>query len=208
MKKKILSVVLSLILVVSLAACGGKTNNNTPTTTVPNSTTAPETTVPTVDIKDSADILNQVYEKFTEDQTFPVMGGKAEDPVMDGAGLYPVDDKDGMMNLFHIPEKDIDLVSEVGSMMHAMNANTFTSTVYKLKDAKTSSDFISSLKDNIKNTKWLCGAPETLLIYTVNDSYVVVAFGADEIIKPFKANMATIFDSSAVLSVEESLLED
>jgi hypothetical protein len=53
----------------------------------------------------------------------------------------------------------------------------------------------------------MCGFPDTLIIYTVADEYVVAAFGNAEIIETFKTKLAAVYGENATLSVEESLVE-
>ena len=85
-----------------------------------------------------------------------------------------------------------------------MNANTFTCASYHVK-SEDASALTSSLKDSIKSTRWMCGFPETLIIYTVNGEYVVAAFGNGEAINSFKTALTDVYGANAVLNVEEPL---
>jgi hypothetical protein len=73
-------------------------------------------------------------------------------------------------------------------------------------DAKNTETLVSSLKESIKGTQWMCGFPDTLIIYTVNDDYVVAAFGNKDAIASFKTKLATVYGESAALKVEEALV--
>ena len=88
--------------------------------------------------------------------------------------------------------------------MHMMNANTFTSGVYHVTNADDVSAVCDALKENIMNRQWMCGFPETLIIVTVDDNYVISAFGNGQIIETFKNKISGVYDNATVV-YEESL---
>ena len=47
-------------------------------------------------------------------------------------------------------------------------------------------DFVEDLEENIKNTQWMCGFPDTLIVASVGNEYIVSAFGNAEIVETFK----------------------
>ena len=186
MKKRILFAVVALILVVTLAACAGKDDENK------------------VQIESSVALLNSVWDTYAEEEKFFVMGGDFSNPVDNAAGAFNLTDVENATATLHIAEDALALVDEAGTMIHGMNANTFTAAAYHLKDANNAETLVNSLKDSIKSTQWMCGFPDTLIIYTVGD-YVVAAFGNTDAIEPFKTKLATVYGESATLNVEESL---
>ena len=190
MKKRILCSVLAVVMVVALAACG----------------TAPKDDANKVTIESPVALLDGVWGTFAEEEKFPVMGGNNyEAPVEDGAGEFDITDVEGAIATLHITEDSLKLVDKVGTITHAMNANTFSAAAYHLADASNAETLVNSLKDSIKSTQWMCGFPDTLIIYTVADEYVVAAFGNAEAIENFKTKLATVYGESATLNVEESL---
>ena len=191
MKKRILCAVLAVVMVVALAACGtngSKEDENK------------------VAIESPVALLDGVWGTFAEEEKFPVMGGNNyETPVDDGAGEFDISDVEAATATLHITEDSLKLVDKVGTITHAMNANTFSAAAYHLADTANAETLVNSLKDSIKSTQWMCGFPDTLIIYTVAEDYVVAAFGNAEAIENFKTKLATVYGESATLNVEESL---
>ena len=190
MKKRILCAVLAVVMVVALAACG-TTSSNDDTNKVA--------------IESPVALLDGVWSTFAEEEKFPVMGGDFEAAVNDAAGDFNIADVENATATLHITEDSLKLVDKVGTITHAMNANTFSAAAYHLADAANAETLVNSLKDSIKSTQWMCGFPDTLIIYTVAEEYVVAAFGNAEAIESFKTKLATVYGESATLNVEESL---
>ena len=190
MKKRILCAVLAVVMVVALAACG-TTSSNDDTNKVA--------------IESPVVLLDGVWSTFAEEEKFPVMGGDFEAAVNDAAGDFNIADVENATATLHITEDSLKLVDKVGTITHAMNANTFSAAAYHLADAANAETLVNSLKDSIKSTQWMCGFPDTLIIYTVAEEYVVAAFGNAEAIESFKTKLATVYGEGATLNVEESL---
>ncbi len=202
MRKKLLCAILASVMVLSLTACSGNTEQG-----ASNGESATQaTTQPKVEIESSAALLNSVWAKFDDASKFAVMGGDFENAVSDEAGLFNIADVENLTATFHITEDSIALVDEVGSMIHAMNANTFTAAAYHLKDSANAEALANSLKDSIKSTQWMCGFPDKLIIYTVSDEYVVAVFGNNDAIESFKTNLEAVYGDSATLNAEEALV--
>lgn len=190
MKKRILCAVLAVVMVVALAACG-TTSSNDDTNKVA--------------IESPVALLDGIWSTFAEEEKFPVMGGDFEAAVNDAAGDFNIADVENATATLHITEDSLKLVDKVGTITHAMNANTFSAAAYHLADKANAETLVNSLKDSIKSTQWMCGFPDTLIIYTVAEEYVVAAFGNAEAIESFKTKLATVYGESATLNVEESL---
>ena len=191
MKKRIILAVIAAVMVVALAACafsGSKEDANK------------------VAIESPIALLDGVWSTFAEEEKFPVMGGDFEAAVNDAAGNFNIADVESATATLHITEDSLKLVDKVGTITHAMNANTFSAAAYHLADAANAETLVNSLKDSIKSTQWMCGFPDTLIIYTVAGEYVVAAFGNAEAIESFKTKLATVYGESATLNVEEALV--
>ena len=161
---------------------------------------------PKVEVADSADALNKVFTTYAEEEKFFGMGGDMANPVDGAAGIYSLEDKEGMVATLHVTEDLIGQVSEAASYMHAMNANTFTSAAFKLSDASTSEAFATALKDSVLATQWMCGFPEKIVMYSINGGeYVVYAVGAADLLDNFSAKLATVYDEAAVEVVNEAI---
>lgn len=187
--KKILSVVLVLAMALSLAACGGNSAEET-------------TGVPAQEMPASAlEILETIWADYAEEEKFPVIGGSMAAPVDNAPGSYDLSDENITYNLL-IPADQLANVTEAASMIHMMNANTFTCAAFKLADGVTAADFGAAMKNAVLNNQWMCGFPETLLIRSFGDSYVVVAFGVNDAMTPFETHFTAVYPGFETLVSE------
>ena len=188
--KKFLSIILALAMVLSLAACGGNTQQ-------------PEAEVPAQQMPASAlEVLTNIWNDYADDEKFPVIGGNIENYVDGAPGEYSMDYAENMTYNLLIPADQIANVTEVASMIHAMNANTFTGAVYKLTGGVAAADFGAAMKDAVMNNQWMCGFPETLLIRNFGDTYVLVAFGVNDAMDPFIAHIDAVYPGFETISKE------
>lgn len=197
MKKKTIFL-LMVLLIVALTGCG---KNNTAT----EDSTTKEPEVEKVAVADSADLLNKVWDTFEEDQKFFAMGGDFNNPVDNAAGIFNIEDTENLTYMLYIPADRIALIDEAASLIHAMNTNTFTGAAFHLTDAANAQVVVDALKENILNTQWMCGFPDKLVIFTVNDDYVVFAFGNEEIVENFKTKLIEVYGDATFLYVEEDI---
>ena len=162
--------------------------------------------VPKFEVADSADVINKVLDTYAEDKKFASMGGDMETPVDGKAGLMKLTDTETINYMLHTNDDLVAQTDEIASYVHAMNANTFTSGSFKLKDASTADSFSSSLKDSVLATQWMCGFPEKIVIFNVNGGdYIVYAIGNGEAVDYFKTQLTTVMGESAVLVTEEAV---
>lgn len=158
-----------------------------------------------VEVTDSAQLLNMVWEKFDESQKFAAMGGDFNNLVDGAAGIFNVEDTENLTYMLYIPAENVSMIDEAASLIHAMNANTFTGAAFHLTDAGNADALAADLKDYILSTQWMCGFPDELAIYVVNGEYVVSAFGNAEIMENFKTKLSEVYGEGAVLVVEEKI---
>jgi len=193
--KRTIALVLCGLLMIGLIGCGKKAET-------PGDTTATET----VAVTDATDLFTQVWNSYADADKFPIGGGDFDNIVMDAPGKYDVSKAEEMDSTLGLPQSSAALIDDAASMMHMMNANTFTGGVYHVADAANQDAVVDSLKDNIMNRQWMCGFPDTLIVAKVGGEYVVSAFGNAEIIETFKTNLKATFEMTDVV-VEESLAE-
>lgn len=187
--KKFVSMLLALTMVLGLAACGGKTVEETQG-------------VPAQEQPASAlEILETVWADYAEEEKFPVIGGSMAAPVDGAPGSYDLTDENISFNLL-IPADQLANVTEAASMIHMMNANTFTGAAYKLADGVTAADFGAAMKEAVMNNQWMCGFPDSLLITGFGDSYVVVAFGVNDAMTPFTAHLTAVYPGMETIADE------
>ena len=183
--KKILTRLLVLAMVFSITACGKKASdgasNDTP-----------------------LDVLTKVWEKYEDDEKFAAGGGDANNMVMDGPGQYDVSDVEGLDVQLGFPQASAALIDDAASLVHMMNANTFTAGVYHVFDSNEVELLVEDLKDNIMNRQWMCGFPDTLIIVGIGENTIVSAFGNAGTIETFQTKLLSVYESAEVYC-EESL---
>lgn len=187
--KKFVSVILALTMVLGLAACGGNAAQET-------------TGVPAQQMPGSAlEILETIWADYSEEEKFPVIGGSMTAPVDGAPGSYDLADENITYNLL-IPADQLANVTEAASMIHMMNANTFTCAAFKLADGVAAADFGAAMKDAVLTNQWMCGFPDSLLIRNFGDSYVVVAFGVNDAMTPFETHMTAVYPGFETIASE------
>lgn len=192
MKKKILCLI-SVMMIAALAGCGNKKEDA-------------QTSEAAVDVADATELLTNVWNSYEEAELFPIGGGDFENVVMDAPGKYDVSKAEEMDSVLGLPQASATMIDDAASIMHMMNANTFTCGAYHLTDGKGQQEFADALKENIMNRQWMCGFPDTLVIASVGNEYVVSAFGNAEIIETFKTKLLAQYEAAAVM-YEESLVQ-
>ncbi len=216
--KKLLVALLFVTMSFALIGCG-KTNEenipsdeivseeNTEVSEVVSEEVSEETNSEDAVVSDNAgvEILTNIWNAFAEEEKFPAMGGDY-DVMVDGApGAFNVANTDNLTAMLYVPADLADDIDAGASLFHGMNLNTFTGAALHLTDASNAEAFTSALKENILGTQWMCGFPDTLVIFTVNEEYVVYAFGNVDAIATFKAKVAEVYGENAILVAEENL---
>ena len=188
--KKLICAVLALTLVLGMTACGGKKQ---------------EATEPAVEAPASAlEVLQTVWNLYGDEEKFAVIGGDMGHPVSDGPGSYDLADENISYTLL-IPGDQLKNVTEAASMIHMMNANTFTCGVFRLAEGVSAADFGKAMQEAVMGNQWMCGFPETLVIQNIADAYVLVAFGVNDAINPFMTYLTAAYPQSVNL-VKESII--
>ncbi len=190
--KKLSALLLALCLLLSLCACTAE--KDTPKPTDP----------PQAPVADSAlALLETVWNAYPEADKFAVVGGdfSEENMTQDAPGKYSVDDAAALESTFALPAAQAAQIDDAASLVHMMNANTFTCGAFHLKSSGERSTFADALKTAVLGRQWMCGFPETLLIIAAGD-YVVSVFGNDELIQTFKAQFTAAYASAEVLTEE------
>lgn len=179
--KKLLAILLATLFVFSLAGCGDK--------------------APSTDIKDPVELLQNVWDKFGDDERFAVVGGdfSEENNKMDMPGVFAITDAEAIDSTLAFPAASIDKIDSAASLVHMMNANTFTCGAYHVVDYNNNETLISEIKANIDNRRWMCGFPEKLVIATVDDLYVVAFYGNEQIVTNFSTHLTEAYPQAKIV---------
>lgn len=172
MKNKTIALLLvGMVTVLSIAGCGKKDNSSSNGDS-------------TSSLASAVEILNDVWDNFPENDKFDTIGGGTDNAVENKPGSVDITDTDTLTYSLLVPESLQSEISEAASLVHMLNANTYTSVALKLKDADKD-EFVETLKTDILNARFMCGFPERLVIISVGD-YVAYAYGADDLVTTFK----------------------
>ena len=189
MMKKWTVIVLALaVMMILLAGCGKA---------------KPEETVPAQQMPASAlEILETVWASYGDEEKFPIIGGNIEANIMDAPGNYDMTYAENMTWNLLVPSDQIANVTEAASMIHMMNTNTFTCGAFKLAEGVAAADFGAAMQQAIQSNQWMCGFPDSLLIQSFGDTYVVVAFGMTDAMTSFENHMKTAYPGFETLYSE------
>ena len=195
--KKLISLALVLAMALSiLAGCGttpadnGGANNDAAEVAAPAS---------------ALEVLENIWALYGEDEMFPVIGGNMEAPVDGAPGNYDMAYVENLPFNLVVPHTELANVTEAATMIHMMNANTFTAGVVKMADGTDMAAFADTMADALKNNQWMCGMPEHMIIADMGGNYMLIAFGVNDAMVPFSnhlteayANVTPIYSESMV----------
>lgn len=177
--KKIFAILLALTVVCSFAACGN--TNNTPSVKLPAS---------------ALEVLETVWNALGENEKFFAMGGGYENMTDNKPGAVAATDADTLQFMLLVPEAQLANVTDAASLMHAMNANTFTAGSFKVTDAAA---FATAMREAVQGNMWMCGFPEKLLIVTFGNEFATVVFGNGELVSNFQAKLVAAYPDAVVV---------
>ena len=207
--KKIISLVLVSVMMLSLAACGTQKPAETTApaeTTVPAETTLPvDTTAPAATesapstVESSLAILETIWGHYGEEEKFAVIGGNMESPVDGAPGNYDMAYAENLTYNLLVPAEQLAGIDEAATMIHMMNANTFTCGVVHLTEGTDAAAFAEAMRDAIQNNQWMCGFPETLTVAVLGGEYVLIAFGVNDAMNPFMTHFGEAFADANIL---------
>lgn len=190
--KKIFAAFLAVLLMLAFAACSGDGK--------PGSGSQGEGEKA---IGSALELLTTVWDSYGEEERFAAAGGdmSEENMTMDGPGKFSVSDAAALNTTLGFPENAVDKIDDAASLVHMMNANTFTCGVYHVKDTGDLSDVSTALKDNILQRQWMCGFPDRLVIMQAG-GYVAAFFGEEGIIRSFQEKLTAAYPDAETLCDE------
>ena len=148
---------------------------------------------------DALSVLTAVVGAYTGDDLFAMYGGDQANAVMDAPGKFDISKTQELELTLGLPPEQAGSVDDAASMVHLMNANTFTGAVYHLKDGTDKEAFAEAVKTYTMGRQWICGQPDTLLIVDVDGAYVITAYGEAETMELFKSNALSALTGAQVM---------
>lgn len=199
--KKILSIVLALTMVLALASCGGNTTTTSSVDTPVSSEEATSSVDTTAGGDEALAVLNNIYAQYPDD--YKVFGGGSDMEVafLDGPGEYSLSDVDAFTSVFSFPAESIAKVSGAAQLMHTMMINNFNIGAYKLVNPADKEALADELTTSIKNTQWICGFPENIIVASVGD-VVISGYGLKELIDVFETALKTAYPDATIYTSE------
>ena len=197
MRKKI-ALVLVAMMTLGFTACGDKTDS---TTAAGNDQQTEQTQTEKV-AENANEILTKVWGTYGEDEKFAAIGGDMEHAVDNAPGVYNITNAEDLDAVLGFPQANIEEIDDAASVMHMMNANTFTGSAYHVKDAANVETLAAAIKDNILARQWMCGFPDKMIVVQVGDDYLVTAFGNGEIMDNFLSKLQAEYSGAKVLFEE------
>lgn len=200
---------LAAAMALSLAACGGKeAGKGSDAGAQPSQTEGAGTddgNAADIGVADASTLLTAIWDGYGEDERFPAMGGDfSEQNMVDGApGTYGLEDAAMLDQYLGLPEASAAKIDGAASLIHMMNANTFTCGAFHVSKTDDLSAVADSLRENIQARQWMCGFPDKLIVITAGD-YVISAFGNEELIDNFKTKTLATYETAKVV-YEESI---
>ena len=180
--KKIFALILAATMILSTLALVGCGANNA-------DDNASSEAVAEVDVVDA---LKNIWDNYEDENKFAAMGGGMANPVTDGPGELSLDDTAEVNDKTGVPEDKITTIDKAATLVHMMNANTFSAAAVHAAEGVKAEDVATTIGDNLKIRQWMCGIPEKHVIIKVGANTIISAFGANDLITVFldKAKVA------------------
>lgn len=197
--KKFFAIILAASMLLSFAACGKTDDNNSNAGT--SNVNSTEDNKPVAE--DSLALLNKIWDGYADDEKFAAAGGDYTEGnnVADAPGKFGIEDAAGIDSMLGFPEASVSKIDNAASLLHMLNENTFTGGAYHVKDSADVASLSEEIKTNILARHWMCGFPEKLVIFNIDD-YIISAFGDGEIIELFKQKTTSAYPSAKVYCEE------
>lgn len=191
--KRFFTLVLAAMTALSLAACSSDDTKETNSRT---DSSVTEAQTPAYD--DPTAVLAAAWSAYPEGDKFPIFGGSTDIATeYDGKpGPFTLTLTDELRGSLKVPESIIPQIKSAASMIHMMNANTFTCAAFEI-DGDIDA-FSSALVDSVNSTQWLCGFPETVITVKTG-SYLIMAFGNGAVMQKFKTAVMSSVEGAALV---------
>ena len=182
---KLAALFLCGMMLFTLAACGQKDNGGNGGTDA----AAPA---------DSLELLTKVWDSYTDDEKFSAVGGDYDHSVDDAPGAFDISQADNVEYMLTLPQDKVSLIDGAASLMHMMNANTFTCGAFHPAKAEDADTLAQTLRDSIQGKQWMCGLPDKLVVAKVG-GYVVSFYGDQDLVNTFRDKLSAAWAGTEIV---------
>ena len=182
---KLAALFLCGMMLFTLAACGQKDNGRNGGTDA----AAPA---------DSLELLTKVWDSYTDDEKFSAVGGDYDHSVDDAPGAFDISQADNVEYMLTLPQDKVSLIDGAASLMHMMNANTFTCGAFHPAKAEDADTLAQTLRDSIQGKQWMCGFPDKLVVAKVG-GYVVSFYGDQDLVNTFRDKLSAAWAGTEIV---------
>ena len=182
---KLAALALCTMMLFTLAACGQKDNGGNGG----NDAAAPA---------DSLELLTKVWDSYTDDEKFSAVGGDYDHSVDDAPGAFDISQADNVEYMLTLPQDKVSLIDGAASLMHMMNANTFTCGAFHPAKAEDADTLAQTLRDSIQGKQWMCGFPDKLVVAKVG-GYVVSFYGDQDLVNTFRDKLSAAWEGTEIV---------
>ncbi len=211
--KKWIALLLIALLTCSCIACSNQTNGDQIETEHTEKLQA-EATEEKIEIQNANELLTKVWDTYKRDASeeflFPIVGGNVEAEILDMPARFDItvsEAQETMSVVYCIPAETLALTDDVATMMNFMRVNNFTAAALHITDTANAQTVVESIKATIQNNQWLGGNPDVHLMVLIDDSYVISAYGNEQIVELFQRAITKAYANKAVVVVEEKLAD-
>lgn len=187
--KKLIALALCAGMLFALAACGKQNDKNNA-----GGNGTPEAQGPASPLE----LLTKVWDSYTDAEKFPAAGGDYDKSVDGAPGTFDISKADNVEYLLTLPQDKVSLIDGAASLMHMMNANTFTCGAFHPAKAEDADTLAQTLRDAIQDKHWMCGFPDKLVV-AKTDGYVVSLYGDQELVDTFRDKLAAAWTDTEVV---------
>lgn len=187
--KKLIALALCAGMLFALAACGKQNDKNNA-----GENGTPEAQGPASPLE----LLTKVWDSYTDAEKFPAAGGDYDNSVDGAPGTFDISKADNVEYLLTLPQDKVSLIDGAASLMHMMNANTFTCGAFHPAKAEDADTLAQTLRDAIQDKQWMCGFPDKLVV-AKTDGYVMSLYGDQELVDTFRDKLAAAWTDTEVV---------
>ncbi len=211
--KKLISLIVAAYMITSMSACSAKDKMEDVVTDIAESVTDMIGSVTGDENKESdsthspahksaEELLTRIWENVDENDRFDIGGGDSKNITMDVPGTFDITNEEELDVTLAFPMTHMKNIDDAASIVHMMNANTFTGAAYHLKNGTSADTFAKDFKETVKNREWLLGMPECFTVIEA-DGYVITAFGGKDQVEMFTKSTEKTVNGAKVIMTED-----